>query len=106
MAMSCGLVCRTLLMNARRFVQFLSLSIGPSEVTIFSAEVLAAIDGPGNHCTKAAWYDALLPESLVNTSRDKATHSQRRRLWDVAFTPKGGTATSAGHGALKLTADQ
>ncbi|MCJ1455714.1 hypothetical protein MMC28_006070 [Mycoblastus sanguinarius] len=61
---------------------------GPSELTIFNAEVLGAIDGPANHCTKAVWYDALQPESLINTTRDKVIHTQRRRIWDHAFTAK------------------
>ncbi|KAF6241864.1 hypothetical protein HO173_000576 [Letharia columbiana] len=61
---------------------------GPSEVTVFEPEVLGAVDGPGSHCTKAVWYDALQPESLVNTTRDNGIHTQRRRMWNNAFTPQ------------------
>ncbi|KAL8715374.1 MAG: hypothetical protein Q9220_000707 [cf. Caloplaca sp. 1 TL-2023] len=63
-------------------------ALGPTELTVFDAQILSAIDGPGTHCTKAVWYDALLPESLVNTTRNKTEHSQRRRMWDTAFTPQ------------------
>jgi hypothetical protein len=63
--------------------------MGPSEITIFRPDVLAAVDGPGNHCTKSAWYDALHPESLTNAARDKRAHALRRRMWDYAFTTKG-----------------
>lgn len=55
-------------------------SLGPSELTVFDSQILGAIDGPGTRCTKAVWYDALLPERLVNTTREKAIHSQRRRM--------------------------
>lgn len=62
---------------------------GPSEITIFNAEVLAAIDGPRSPCTKAVWYDILHPDVLVNTTRDKQLHDSRRRIWDHGFTTKG-----------------
>ncbi|KAL8952041.1 MAG: hypothetical protein Q9222_002028 [Ikaeria aurantiellina] len=70
----------------RRYGNF--VRTGPTELTVFDAQILSAIDGPGTHCTKAVWYDALLPESLVNTTRNKTEHSQRRRMWDTAFTPQ------------------
>jgi hypothetical protein len=63
--------------------------VGPSEITVFNPDVLAAIDGPGNHCNKAVFYDALQPERLMNTERDKRLHAQRRRMWDQAFTAQG-----------------
>lgn len=63
--------------------------LGPSEITVFNPDVLAAIDGPGNHCNKAVFYDALQPERLMNTERDKRLHAQRRRMWDQAFTAQG-----------------
>lgn len=34
------------------------------------------------------WYDFLLPEVAVNTTRDKEKHDQRRRIWDHGFTTK------------------
>ena len=34
-------------------------------------EVLRAVDGPGSSCTKAVWYEFLLPELAVNTTRSK-----------------------------------
>jgi len=64
-------------------------SSGPNEVTVFHPDIFAAMDGPGNSCSKAVWYDFLLPEMAVNTTRDKAQHDQRRRIWDKAFTRQG-----------------
>lgn len=61
---------------------------GPEEITIFHPEVLRAVDGPGNRCTKAVWYDLLLPELAVNTTRSKPEHDRRRRIWDHGFTAK------------------
>jgi tryprostatin B 6-hydroxylase len=61
---------------------------GPSEVTVFHPDVFNVMDGPGNHCTKAVWYDFLLPEVAVNTTRDKPLHDQRRRIWDSGFNSK------------------
>ena len=61
---------------------------GPEEVTVFDPEVLPAVDGPGNACTKAVWYGLLLRELAVNTTRSKPQHDQRRRTWDHGSTTK------------------
>lgn len=61
---------------------------GPEELTIFNPEVLQAVDGPGNACSKAVWYDLLLPELAVNTTRSRPEHDKRRRIWDRGFTTK------------------
>ncbi|KAL8754101.1 MAG: hypothetical protein Q9184_005223 [Pyrenodesmia sp. 2 TL-2023] len=61
---------------------------GPEELTVFNPEVLRAVDGPGNSCSKAVWYDLLLPELAVNTTRSKPEHDKRRRIWDHGFTTK------------------
>lgn len=54
---------------------------GPNELTIFCPEILFAVDGAGNTCTKPAWYDLLEPEVALNTVRDKGQHDWRRRIW-------------------------
>ncbi|KAH8901372.1 cytochrome P450 [Thozetella sp. PMI_491] len=59
---------------------------GPEELTIIHAEVPRAVDGPGNECTKAVWYDFLLPEIALNTTRSKSEHDARRRVWDRGFS--------------------
>ncbi|KAL8651746.1 MAG: hypothetical protein Q9210_003077 [Variospora velana] len=61
---------------------------GPEELTVFNPEVLRAVDGPGTSCTKAVWYDLLLPELAVNTTRSKPEHDKRRRIWDHGFTTR------------------
>lgn len=61
---------------------------GPEELTIIDASVPNAVDGPKNNCTKAVWYDFLLPEIALNTTRSKKDHDSRRRIWDNCFSTK------------------
>lgn len=61
---------------------------GPEELTYVDPAVPPAVDGPGNPCTKAVWYDFLLPEIALNTTRSKRDHDARRRIWDRGFTSK------------------
>ena len=61
---------------------------GPEELTIIDTSVPNAIDGPNNECSKAVWYDYLLPAIALNTTRSKSEHDARRRVWDRGFTTK------------------
>lgn len=61
---------------------------GPEEITIIDPSVPLILDGPGNKCEKAAWYDFLLPEIALNTTRSKQNHDYQRRVWDRAFSTK------------------
>ncbi|KAI0543533.1 cytochrome P450 [Xylaria curta] len=61
---------------------------GPEELTIIDPSAPRALDGPGNACQKAVWYDFLLPEVAVNTTRSKKCHDIRRRIWDQGFDAK------------------
>ncbi|OCL13438.1 cytochrome P450 [Glonium stellatum] len=61
---------------------------GPEELTIIDPEMPGAVDGPGNNCSKAIWYDFLLPEIALNTTRSKRDHDTRRRIWDRGFSAK------------------
>ena len=70
----------------RQYGQF--VRTGPEEITVFHPEVLSAVDGPGNSCTKAVWYDLLLPEIAINTTRSKSDHDKRRRIWDSGFSTR------------------
>ncbi|KAK4173614.1 putative cytochrome P450 E-class, group I [Triangularia setosa] len=59
---------------------------GPEELTIIDPSVPAAIDGSRSNCTKAVWYDFLLPEIALNTTRSIHEHDQRRKVWDRGFS--------------------
>lgn len=61
---------------------------GPEELTIIDAPVPNAVDGPKDNCTKAVWYDSLLPEIALNTTRSKKDYDSRRRIWDNGFSTK------------------
>ena len=62
---------------------------GPSEITVFTPDVLMKLNGPGNNNLKSAWYDILLPEFGVATIRDRGFHDQRRKFWTSGFSGKG-----------------
>lgn len=49
---------------------------------------MAEINGPGSRCTKAPFYDLLLPRTSIITTRNKTLHDQRRRIWDQGFSAK------------------
>ena len=61
---------------------------GPSELTIFRPDAHTAIHGPQSKCKKSEWYDLLYPIVSMQTTRDKADHNRRRRIWDRAFSVK------------------
>ncbi|KAI1740506.1 cytochrome P450, partial [Xylaria scruposa] len=61
---------------------------GPEELTIIDPTVPSIVDGPGSACTKAVWYDILLPEIALNTTRSTKDHDARRRVWDRGFSIK------------------
>ncbi|KAK4200392.1 putative cytochrome P450 E-class, group I [Triangularia verruculosa] len=61
---------------------------GPEELTIIDPSVSSTVDGPRSSCTKAVWYDFLLPEIAINTTRSLAEHDERRKVWDRGFSSK------------------
>lgn len=69
----------------------LTVASGPNELTIFRPEAVKALDGIGTKCSKAPWYDIMQPRVSVATTRDKVLHSQRRRVWEKAFSSSGKT---------------
>jgi len=66
-------------------------SQGPSELTITHPDVYQAIDGPGNACSKADWYDLNHPLKSLFMTRDRKSHDNRWRIWDQGFSTKGQT---------------
>lgn len=61
---------------------------GPNEISIRSPSAMTEINGPGSRCTKAPFYDLLLPRTSIITTRNKIFHDQRRRIWDHGFGTK------------------
>lgn len=63
---------------------------GPRELIIFDSAAIPVVNGVGSKFTKGPWYDMFEPS--LHTFRDKKLHSQRRRIWDRAFSIKGAFA--------------
>jgi hypothetical protein len=59
--------------------------IGSSDLSIVHPKAVQAIYGPQSRCTKADWYDLTLPMVSMQTTRNRALHDQRRRIWSRAF---------------------
>ncbi len=62
--------------------------IGSSDLSITHPKAVHDIYGFGSKCTKGDWYDLNLPLMSMHTSRQQATHDQRRRIWSPAFSDK------------------
>ena len=65
------------------------ITSGPTELTIFHPDAVNAVHGPNSLCTKAAWYDHLLPLLSLGSTRAKGVHDERRRALNPMFTVKG-----------------
>ena len=70
----------------RRYGAFVRL--GSSDVSTTHPKAMNAIYGRGSKCTKAGWYDLTLPLVSMQTTRRRAEHDKRRRVWGAAFNDK------------------
>ena len=61
---------------------------GPNDLTVVDPDAVAVILGPGSRCTKTQHYDSQLPQVSMHSTRDKAMHDKRRRVWDRGFSTK------------------
>ena len=62
--------------------------IGSNDLSIIHPKAVGAIYGVGSRCEKAAWYDQNRPVISMQTTRHRATHDKRRRIWSAAFSDK------------------
>ena len=65
---------------------------GPAELSIADPKAMVAIHGTNTKpslCTKGPWYDIMYPKVNLQGVRDRQLYSQRRKLWDKAFSSKG-----------------
>ena len=74
---------RQLLSLHQRYGDF--VRIGSSDLSIVHPKATSAIYGRGSRCMKAEWYDLTLPMISMQTSRKRAEHDERRRIWGGAF---------------------
>ncbi|KAF4629546.1 hypothetical protein G7Y89_g8601 [Cudoniella acicularis] len=62
--------------------------IGPNNLSVAHHKAVQVIYGQGSLCTKAAWYDLTRPMVSLQTFRDSRLHTERRRVWSIAFGDK------------------
>ncbi|CEN59792.1 hypothetical protein ASPCAL02236 [Aspergillus calidoustus] len=62
--------------------------IGPNDISVSDADVVRVALGPQTKCVKAQWYTLELPAASMHTTRSRAEHDRRRRVWSPAFSDK------------------
>ena len=62
--------------------------IGSNDLSIVHPKAVNAIYGVGSRCEKAVWYEQNRPVISMQTTRHRATHDKRRRIWSAAFSDK------------------
>ncbi|GFF97057.1 putative Cytochrome P450 monooxygenase [Aspergillus lentulus] len=70
--------------------------IRPREISICNIDALQSIHSYRSPCIKGPFYD-ILPGRSLQSTRDKASHAKRRRVWDMGFTARGNIALSITH---------
>ncbi|KAL1649167.1 hypothetical protein SLS58_001741 [Diplodia intermedia] len=62
--------------------------VGARELSVADPAAVPLVYGPGSACAKAPWYDNDAPLTSMHTSRDRAHHDARRRVWARAFAER------------------
>jgi len=62
--------------------------IGSNDLTITDPAAVNLIYGPNTRCKKGIGYDIDKPLSSMHSTRDRAQHDVRRRIWSPAFSDK------------------
>lgn len=62
--------------------------VGSNDLSIVHPKAVSVIYGVGSRCAKALWYEQNRPVISMQTTRDRAIHDQRRRIWSAAFSDK------------------
>ena len=62
--------------------------IGPNDVSVTHPDGVEVISGVKSKCSKAQWYSQDVPLTSMHTTRDRAQHDRRRRIWSPAFSDK------------------
>lgn len=70
----------------RKYGQF--VRIGPNDLSVTDPDCVQVISGPQSVCAKSPWYDNDVPRRSMHTTRSRAVHDQRRRIWAPGFSDK------------------
>lgn len=79
-------LCHYLLAMHKKHGKF--VRIGPNDISVTHGDGVEVTQGMKSKCTKAEWYAQDLPLVSLHTSRDRAQHDRRRRIWSPAFSDK------------------
>ncbi|KAF2149681.1 putative P450 monooxygenase [Myriangium duriaei CBS 260.36] len=62
--------------------------IGSNDLSITDPNIMDVAYGKHSRVTKGWWYDGDAPMTSMHTTRDKALHDKRRKVWVPAFSEK------------------
>lgn len=62
--------------------------VGSNDLSITDPTIMDAVYGRSAKCTKGWWYDGDAPWSSMHTTRSRALHDKRRKVWSPAFSEK------------------
>jgi len=62
--------------------------IGPNDISVSDADGTEVVSSAKSKCTKSPWYGQDAPLTSLHTTRDRAIHDRRRRVWAPAFSDK------------------
>ena len=62
--------------------------IGPNDLSVTDPDGTQVISAANSKCYKAPWYEQDVPFISMHTTRDRALHDRRRRIWAPAFSDK------------------
>lgn len=62
--------------------------IGSNDLSITHPSIMDAVYGRHSTCSKGWWYDGDAPWSSMHTTRSRALHDARRKVWAPAFAEK------------------
>jgi len=70
----------------RKYGRF--VRIGPNDISVTHPDGVQVVSGLHSKCSKAPWYSQDMPLTSMHTTRDRAQHNRRRRIWSPAFSDK------------------
>lgn len=62
--------------------------IGSNDLSIIDPKIMEAANGRNSDVKKGWWYDNDAPLTSMHTTRDRALHDKRRKVWAPAFSEK------------------
>ncbi|KIY02863.1 uncharacterized protein Z520_01328 [Fonsecaea multimorphosa CBS 102226] len=75
-----------LLAMHKKYGKFVRLD--PHGISVTHPDGVEVTCGVKSKCTKGEWYEADFPRISMHTSRNRAQHDRRRRIWSPAFSDK------------------